>query len=247
MKNKTFIVSIGISIISIISILCSCVGMEVKPDGQVAATIVLDTYCTYAKNPSDVRQESRSYEQKFEEYLKKAIVKTNPKISVIPTEDFRKAIFNGKSFEDTPRSYENLLSLTYDEEALQKLEEAKTIFIVVLNVRRTLKEEMGDCMVHEVGFILGKHRTLTITIAAHIIDVKNPEKPGRCISSEDGTSAHGVFVIIILPIPYGWYPFFMDGMAFNDAGEQIARFIEERMGLEPVAPVVVKESDLDEY
>jgi hypothetical protein len=31
---------------------------------------------------------------------------------------------------------------------------------------------------------------------------------------------------------------------FHDLGEQIGKFVEERLGLEPV---VVKESDLDEY
>ena len=218
--------------------------MEVKPNGQVAATIVLDTYCTYTKNPSDVRQESRSYEQKFEEYLKKAIVKTNPKIAVIPTEDFRKAIFNGKSFEDTPRSYEDLLFLAHNEEALQKLKETKTRFIVVLNVSRATMKKDIDFEVTEGALYLGHSWKSNIIIDAHIIDVKNPEKPGRCISSEDGTSAYGVFVFIILPIPYGWYPFFKDGMAFNNEGEQIAKFIEERMGFEPV---IVKKPNLDQH
>lgn len=237
LKNKALIVSIEISFIFI---LCSCAGMEVKPDEQMAATIVLDTYCTY---PGDICKESRSYEKTFEKKLKNAIVRANPKISVIPTEDFRKMVFNGKSFEDTHRSYEDLLSLSYDEEACKKLEKAKTRFIVVLDVSRQTKPAKKDFAAEGGGFIIVTKWESVISIHAHILDVKNPEEPAIFTSTEDSTSFFGVAVIVIFPIPFGWHPFFRDVMAFDNLGKQIAKFLEDRIGLEPFDPVVSENPD----
>jgi len=223
-----------------------CAGMDVidNVEKQEAVTIVLDTYRAY---PSSNLKESRDHEQNFETRLRKSITRTNPKIKVISAEDFRRVVFNGRSFKDTPRTYEDLLSLTRDEEVLRKLEEARTRFIVVLDVSKTTAKGDIDFAASEGGFVLGRSHASWINIDAHIIDVKNPEKPERCILDEYGTSAYGVCVLLIFPIPYGWHPFFRDSTAFNDAGKQIAKFIEGRMGLEPVVPIVVKEPDLEEY
>lgn len=237
LKNNVLTASIGISIIFI---LCSCAGMEVKQDEQVAMTIVLNKYCTF---PGDICKESRSYEKTFENKLKNAIVRANPKISVIPTEDFRTMVFNGKSFEDTHRSYEDFLSLAYDEEAYKKLEKAKTRFIVVLDVSRQTKPAKKDFAAESGGFIVVTEWESVINIHAHILDVKNPEESAMFSSTEDATSFFGVAVIVVFPIPFGWHPFFRDVMAFDNLGKQVAKFLEDRIDLEPFDPVVLENPD----
>jgi len=237
MKNKAFIVLIGISIISL---LCSCAGMEVKPDRQEAATLIFNTYDKYPK--------VEKYEMKLAKRLFGIIKSKDSRIHVILPDEFRKEVFNGICFKDTPRSHRDLILFIHDEESCKELEEAKVRFIISLEVKDvSTKGQMhadtdGECM-----FIVGRHWKSKITLNAYVLDIKNPEKPGIFYEEEDGVSFCGVLFIYVFPIPYGWYPIFKNCMAFDRLATRIVEFMGERMGLEPVVPVVIEEHDFDNF
>jgi len=231
--------------VSIIFILCSCAGIDInKIKAQEAVTVILNSYCQFPESPEDIHKESRHHEKYFESYVANGIRGTNSNIKVIPIETFREMVFDGKDFENTPRAYEDILRLAYDEQMRHKIREAKTRFIVVLDVTKSSPSGEAIFEAREGAAMIGHHWKFTIIADAHILDMKNPEKPSRCLASRDGNVCYGLMVFYVIPVPFGWYPFYAEMFVFYDLGEQIGKFVEERLGLEPV---VVKESDLDEY
>ena len=242
MKNKTFVMVISVSIIFI---LCSCTAIDkIGTTAQEVVTVVLNSYCQFPESPEDMHKESRHHEKYFESYVASGIRGTNPNIKVLPVETFREMVFDGKDFENTPRAYEDILRLAYDEQMCHKIREAKTRFIVVLDVTKSSPSGEPILEGNDGGVIVGHHWKFTITADARILDMKKPEKPGRCLAIRDGNVCYGLMVLYIFPVPFGWYPFYAENFVFHDLGEQVGKFVEERLGLEPV---VVKESDLDEY
>jgi len=221
--------------ISIISLLCSCAGMETKPDRQEAATLIFNTY--------DKHPKIDKYEMKLAKRLFGIIKSKDSRIHVMLPDKFRKEVFNG--IDKPPRDHEDLTLFIRDEESRKKLEEAKVRFIISLKVNdgtadvQMHAETDGECAL-AVGFAWESE----IRLDAHVLDIKNPEKPGIFHEEEDGVAVCGVLFIYIFPIPYGWYPIFKNSMAFDRLATQIVEFMEERIGLEPVP---IKEPGFDEY
>ncbi len=243
MKNKTFTMLIGVSIMFM---LCSCAGIDInKIKAQEVVTVVLNSYCQFPESPEGMHKESRHHEKYFESYVASGIRGTNPNIKVLPVETFREMVFDGKDFENTPRAYEDILRLAYDEQMCHKIREAKTRFIVVLDVTKSSPSGEPLLAAEEGMALIGHHWKFTIIADAHILDMKNPEKPGRCLASRDGNVCYGVMVFYVIPVPFGWYPFYAENFVFRDLGEQVGKFVEERLGLEPVAPVVIEEHEFN--
>ena len=243
MKNKTFVTVIGISIMFM---LCSCAGIDInKIKAQEAVTVVLNSYCQFPESPEDIHKESRHHEKYFESYVASGIRGTNPNIKVLPVEIFREMVFDGKDFENTPRAYEDILRLAYDEQMCHKIREAKTRFVVVLDVTKASPPGIVMFDGHEGAAMVGHEWKFTITVDARILDMKNPEKPGRCLEIRDGGACYGLMVFYIIPVPFGWYSFYAERFVFHDLGEQVGKFVEERLGLEPIEPAVLEEHEFD--
>ena len=105
-----------------------------------------------------------------------------------------------------------------------------------LKVRHVTKPAETHIYLPDVVWWIGRHWESIIKLDAHVLDVKNPEEPGIFSEEEDGLSFYGTMFILIIPVPYGWHPFFKNCMAFDRLATQVTKFIEERLKLEPLPP-----------
>ncbi|MBW1812977.1 MAG: hypothetical protein JRJ39_04670 [Deltaproteobacteria bacterium] len=229
MKNKTFTMLIGVGIMFI---LCSCgtthyvtedrnFPTEIEP--QEAVVIILNTYSKH-----DVCKESRSSEQGFEGCVRNSMIEANPKIKIVSAKDFRRMVFNGRSFEDTPRSPKDILSFFHNQEAHQQLAKAEIRYLIVLNVITSNTKKQFSLEPTEHGAVFGRKGFRYTRITAIIIDMKRLKESGRVTSTSTGPAGYGVgLVMFILPVPFG-YTSPTETATCSRIGEEILNFIVGR-------------------
>jgi hypothetical protein len=174
---------------------------------------------------------SEADENSFESCLVDAMRAEEPKLAIIPTEEFRRSAFPGISFQDSPRSSGALLPLLTDAEHRERMSSLKLRYLVILEVSTKStnlhwaysgREGREDTDLH-----VGKEWEKFSHLTAQVLDLTEARQAGELIVGASGKAAVGVGVLIMIPVPF-YFSAPTESRACASLGRATARFIMEK-------------------
>lgn len=172
---------------------------------------------------------SESDEKDIESCLAEAMRAEEPKLAIVPSEEFRRAAFPGISFQDSPRNIEALLPLLTDAEQRERMASLKLRYLVILRTFTdiTTTTPLGGDYAFGIG-VIGRTGIKDSQVTAEILDLKEARQSGKLIAHASGKTGFGALVLLIVPIPTNYYYAPTEWKACDSLGRATARFIMEK-------------------
>jgi len=230
MKNKLFI---GLISIIFISILCCC--------GAKKAYVSVDRNLSTGISPGDsvviLLNESKEHgvnivserkEKSIENCMVNAMTNKNIKWNIVSAKIFRRTIFPGKKYEDTPRTVEDLLLFLQDEESRHQVEMIGIRYLIIVDTNTYNYGEKSDFAAQGWAWGVSQTWTRSSNFTSFVIDVKQPAKSGGFSSSSYGKAGYVLPFLLVIPLPP--IPIFAltESQACLALGTAVVKFLEER-------------------
>jgi hypothetical protein len=230
MKKIFFNIIIGIILISY---LCCCGAKTayVSVDRYLPTEISSGESVVILLNESreyGINIESESKERSIENCLKNAMTNENIQWKIVSAKDFRRTIFPGMRYGDTPRTVENLLLFLQDGKSRHQVEMQRIRYLIVVDTNTYNYGEKSDFAANQAGMVLSQTWTRSSNFIAFVIDVSQSAKSGAFSSNSSGKAGYVVPFIIIIPLPP--VPIFAltESEACSALGTAVVKFLEGR-------------------
>ncbi len=177
-----------------------------------------------------VTNESESREEKIESCISSAMTGENPRITIVPAKNFRRALFPGKKFEETPRSKDDLLSNLKDIRSRQEAEKLGIRYVVVVDSVTSFSGQYPVFEFERGLWIIGSSWTRSSLMSATVIDAKKAADAGVISSHSDGSEGFVVPVFFVIPlVPIPWFSR-TEAECCSSLGTAVSRFLAEKPG-----------------
>jgi len=197
-------------------------------DSQEAVVILLNRYSAHNES-----LESQSKEEEIEDCLKKVMTAGSPRLKGVSAKDFRKAVFTGIKFENSPRSPQALLLFFRHEEARERVAKLGVRYIVLLNITTYNSDKKSDFAAQGVGWAISESWTRYSNFHAVVLDIKKYSESGEIFSKSEGTVGYVVPFLLFIPLPPIPLLSMTESEACSALGSAIIKFIVNRKELTP--------------
>jgi len=177
---------------------------------------------------------SEDKEHSIETCMKTSMNLENPEINIVPSKDFRKALFPGKKFDETPHTEKALILFLQDEKMRHQVQKLGIRYLIGVGMTTQNSKKNSDFTADGGGggAVLGIGQTWTRSsyISAFIIDVNQSATTGELASSSYGTAGFIFPVVIIIPVIVPLPPVPLISMTESEAcsalGKAVMTFIK---------------------
>jgi len=204
--------------------------------------ILLNTF-----HSNDKFVESEGEEKSLANCVSDGMMKVDPKLRSVSAKDFRRTVFPGKGFLDSPRSPEDLLSFLSDPSAQSRVMGLGVRYVIVLTATTSESKENRKFGGQNV-FSVSREWSESAGGDADVLDVQYRRESGKVHAgcSGKGEWAAGCFgcATLYLPcvIPFGFYHSpSCETKACSALGEDVMKFL---MDSHDVVPTTESGEDL---
>jgi len=192
------------SALLIVACLKGCSTVQVQHNnGKDAGAVSLEDSVTVVLDYSGGSPEDATkLEARLSECVKRALHKQDQVARLIPSKEFREAVFPNFDITSAPRSTQSLISLLKMPQFRERLDSVGLRFIVVVKEDTSSQSEyLGVGGGYPGWAILGSTHEKRTELIAHIIDTKSAIQTDVVSTTAESTGFYGLVVIVPIIVP----------------------------------------------
>jgi len=174
----------------------------------------------------DVRIENEGKERSIERCLKNAMTYEGMEWKTVSATDFRRRIFPGKKYEDTPHTIEDFSLFIRDERSRREVEKLGIRYLVVVDTNTYNHDEDWNFAAQQSMWVVQRSWTRSSSLTAFVIDVRQSAESGAFVSTSSGTAGFVLPFLVIIPLPPIPLLALTEGEACSALGPAVANFLE---------------------
>ncbi len=204
----------------------------IEPGDSVAVILGRPTDCeAHAGKECPDAFLAEATEKDFERCLAAAMLAERSDLTVIPTDELRRAAFPGSRFEDAPRSIAALLPLAQSAEFRRRIAALKLRYVLLVRVATETANAKPVFAASSGGvWGVGGEWDRISSVTAEILDLREARQSGALTASSYGRAGFVVPVLVIIPLPPVPYSAMTETEACKALGKAVVEFLQRADG-----------------